>query len=102
MSGIGKRKSTLQKQIEQLSHFLEKAKEYNQKIYRCRKRNSYAKTAPDATFMRMKEDAMKNGQLKPAYNLQHGVDADYVVWLLHSKIQSGKTGSYLHCENKVA
>ena len=35
MSGIGKRKSTLQKQIEQLSHFLEKAKEYNQKIYRC-------------------------------------------------------------------
>ena len=81
VSGIGKRKSTLQKQIEQLSHFLEKAKEYNQKIYRCGKRNSYAKTDPDATFMRMKEDAMKNGQLKPAYNLQHGVDADYVVWL---------------------
>ena len=102
VSGIGKRKATLQKQIEQLSHFLEKVKEYNQKIYRCGKRNSYAKTDPDATFMRMKEDAMKNGQLKPAYNLQHGVDADYVVWLLHSKIQSGKTGSYLHCENKVA
>ena len=81
VSGIGKRKSTLQKQIEQLSHFLEKAKEYNQKIYRCGKRNSYSKTDPDATFMRMKEDAMKNGQLKPAYNLQHGVDADYVVWL---------------------
>ncbi len=78
---VWKRKSTLQKQIEQLSHFLEKAKEYNQKIYRCGKRNSYAKTDPDATFMRMKEDAMKNGQLKPAYNLQHGVDADYVVWL---------------------
>ncbi len=31
--------------------------------------------------MRMKEDAMKNGQLKPAYNLQHGVDSEYVVWL---------------------
>ena len=26
---------------------------------------------PDATFMRMKEDAMRNGQLKPAYNIQH-------------------------------
>ena len=25
----------------------------------------------------MKEDAMKNGQLKPAYNVQHGVDAGY-------------------------
>lgn len=33
-------------------------------------RNSYSKTDPDATFMRMKEDHMKNGQLKPGYNLQ--------------------------------
>ena len=31
--------------------------------------------------MRMKEDAMKNGQLKPAYNVQHGVDAEYITWL---------------------
>ena len=31
----------------------------------------------DATFMRMKEDAMKNGQLKPAYNVHHVVDAGY-------------------------
>ena len=33
-------------------------------------RNSYSRTDPDATFMRLKEDHMKNGQLKPAYNLQ--------------------------------
>lgn len=33
-------------------------------------RNSMSKTDKDATFMRMKEDHMKNGQLKPAYNLQ--------------------------------
>ena len=31
--------------------------------------------------MRMKEDAMKKGQLKPAYNLQHGVDSEYITWL---------------------
>ena len=31
--------------------------------------------------MRMKEDAMLNGQLKPAYILQHGVDSEYVTWL---------------------
>lgn len=31
--------------------------------------------------MRMKEDAMKNGPLKPAYNVQHGVDAEYISWL---------------------
>ncbi len=34
------------------------------------KRNSYSKTDPDATFMRMKEDHMLNGQLKPGYNWQ--------------------------------
>lgn len=32
--------------------------------------NSYSKTDTDATFMRMKDDHMQNGQLKPAYNLQ--------------------------------
>ena len=31
--------------------------------------------------MRMKEDAMMNGQLKPAYNLQHGVDSEYITWI---------------------
>lgn len=35
-----------------------------------RERNSYSKTDSDATFLRMKEDPMKNGQLKPGYNLQ--------------------------------
>lgn len=30
----------------------------------------------------MKEDAMGNGQLKPAYNLQHGVDSEYITWLM--------------------
>lgn len=31
--------------------------------------------------MRMKENAMKNGQLKPVYNVQNGVDAEYITWL---------------------
>lgn len=30
---------------------------------------------------RIKEDAMLNGQLKPAYNVQHGVDAEYITWV---------------------
>ncbi|MBO0466825.1 hypothetical protein JZO73_04670, partial [Enterococcus plantarum] len=33
-------------------------------------RNSYSRTDLDATFMRMKDDHMKNGQLKAGYNLQ--------------------------------
>ena len=48
--------------------------------YICGDRNSYSKTDHDATFMRLKEDAMRNGQLKPAYNVQHGVDSEYIVW----------------------
>lgn len=79
--GIGKRKSPLQKSFETLDKYLDKLKEYNQKIYKCGSRNSYSKTDQDATFMRMKEDAMMNGQLKPAYNLQHGVDSEYITWL---------------------
>lgn len=42
-------------------------------------RNSYAKTDHDATFMRMKEDHMKNGQLKAGYNIQTGTEDQYVV-----------------------
>ena len=79
--GIGKRKTPLQRSIESLEEYIEKLKEYNHKLYVCGSRNSYSKTDTDATFMRMKEDAMLNGQLKPAYNLQHGVDSEYVTWL---------------------
>ena len=79
--GIGKRKTPLQKSIETLESYLNRLKKYNQQIHICAERNSYSKTDHDATFMRMKEDAMGNGQLKPAYNLQHGVDSEYITWL---------------------
>ncbi len=78
--GKGKRKTPLQRAIEQTAYYLEKTKDYAVKLYICGSRNSYAKTDHDATFMRMKEDAMKNGQLKPAYNIQYGVDSEFVVW----------------------
>lgn len=42
-------------------------------------RNSYSKTDRDATFMRVKEDYMRNAQLKPAYNIQNLVDSNYIV-----------------------
>ena len=79
--GCGKRKTQLQRSIETLEEYIDKLKEYNQKIHKCGDRNSYSKTDQDATFMRMKEDHMMNGQLKPAYNLQHGVDSEYITWL---------------------
>ena len=42
-------------------------------------RNSYSKTDPDATFMRMKEDHMLNGQLKPGYNVQISSESQYIL-----------------------
>lgn len=79
--GAGKRKTPLQKSMEALDDYLGRLKKYNQQVHICGERNSYSKTDHDATFMRMKEDAMGNGQLKPAYNLQHGVDSEYITWL---------------------
>ena len=45
----------------------------------CGKRNSYSKTDRDATFMRMKEDHMGNGQLKPGYNVQIGTEDGFAL-----------------------
>ena len=78
--GIGHRKPKLQKQAEKLDEFIRRLEDYQHKLEVCGDRNSYSKTDPDATFMRMKEDAMRNGQLKPAYNVQHAVDSGYIVW----------------------
>lgn len=47
-------------------------------------RGSMSRTDPDATFMRMKEDHMGNGQLNPAYNTQISVDNGVVTnYTLH-------------------
>lgn len=49
-------------------------------------RRSFAKTDVDATFMRMKEDHMGNGQLKAAYNVQTGTENQFVVaFTLHQR-----------------
>ena len=55
-------------------------------------RNSYSKTDHDATFMRMKEDAMLNGQLKPGYNIQMGTENRYIVgYTIHPNPADTKT-----------
>ena len=89
--GAGKRKTPLQRSMETLEDYLSRLKKYNQQIHICGGRNSYSKTDHDATFMRMKEDAMGNGQLKPAYNLQHGVDSEYITWLTIGPQPAGAT-----------
>jgi transposase len=55
-------------------------------------RNSYSKTDQGATFMRMKEDHMKNGQLKPGYNAQISTNNQFVVnYSLHPNPGDTKT-----------
>jgi len=77
--GRGKHKSNIQKLLEALYGYKERQKSYDKSNSLFEGRNSYSKTDKDATFMRMKDDHMRNGQLKPAYNVQLAVEAEYVV-----------------------
>ncbi len=68
--GQGKRKHQLQRDYEKLKDWKNKLENYRRHLKIMGEyRNSYSKTDHDASFMRMKEDHMKNGQLKPAYNI---------------------------------
>ncbi len=79
-SGKGKHKTQLQKDIELLTEYIEKEEKYSQYLGLIgTNRNSMSKTDSDATFMHLKEDHMRNGQLKPAYNIQIGVESEYIV-----------------------
>lgn len=77
--GKGKRKTQLQRDFEQLEEYLERKYKYKEYFAILDGRKSFSKTDTDATFMRMKEDHMLNGQLKPGYNVQIGVESEYIV-----------------------
>ena len=66
-------------------------------------RNSYSKTDKDATFMHMKEDAMKNGQLKPGYNVQVGTCNEFITtWSIHqNRSDQGTLISHLERHKKL-
>ena len=78
--GKGKRKSTEQRRWEELYDLSQRWEGYENSLkIMGQSRNSYSKTDPDATFMRMKDDHMRNGQLKPAYNVQIAVNSEYIT-----------------------
>lgn len=78
--GQGKRKHQLQRDYEQLKDWKTKLETYQEHLeIMGNYRNSYSKTDHDATFMRMKEDHMKNGQLKPAYNIQLSSTSGFII-----------------------
>ena len=76
--GISDKK--LRKTVEKVkSESSPKMQEYEDKLETLGERNSYSKTDPDATFMRMKEDAMNNGQTKPGYNIQIATENQFIT-----------------------
>ena len=79
VTGKGHRKPFLQKAIEMVSGWLERWKKYTQDLHICGDRNSYCKTDHDATFMHMKEDHMRNGQLKPGYNVNVATSEEFII-----------------------
>ena len=82
--GRGKRKSALQRDIELLRELQARKQKYQRYHETFRGRNSFSKTDSDATFMHMKEDHMRNAQLKPGYNVQFGVEGEYITGVLVS------------------
>ena len=87
--GKGKRKPEIQQLYEELEHLGQRLMGYKECFEIMGKdRNSYSKTDLEATFMRMKEDHMLNGQLKPAYNVQIAVENYFIV---HGYISNDRT-----------
>lgn len=66
-------------QVRELGKHRDKLAEYDSRLGRIGERNSMSKTDPDATFMRMKEDAMSNGQTKPGYNVQISTENQFIT-----------------------
>lgn len=82
-----KLKEPTKKQSKELhklqNEYLPKLEKYEKDLHIMDKRNSYSKTDTDATFMRLKDDHMKNGQLKAAYNVQISTENQFIT---HSSI----------------
>ena len=89
--GKGKHKPEIQKLYEELEEYGIRLMEYKECF--CfeimgEDRNSYSKTDLEATFMRMKEYHMLNGQLKPAYNVQIAVENYFII---HGYVSNDQT-----------
>lgn len=79
---------------------LPKLKKYEKQEQQLAEKNSCSKTDPDATFMRMKDDHLGTGQVKPAYNVQTGTENQFIVgYSIHQK--SGDTSHMIPHLNQL-
>ena len=89
VDGKGKRKPEIQQLYEEFESCGERLMGYKESFEIMGKdRNSYSKTDLEATFMRMKEDHMLNGQLKAAYNVQIAVENYFII---HTYVSNDRT-----------
>jgi transposase len=80
LSGNDKASSKAKAKLRYIkNNFVTNLEKYEQQEAILGNRNSYSKTDTEATFMRMKEDHMQNGQLKPAYNTQISTENQIIV-----------------------
>lgn len=80
LSGNDKASSKAKAKLRYIkNNFVANLEKYEQQQTILKGRNSYSKTDTEATFMRMKEDHMQNGQLKPAYNTQISTENQIIV-----------------------
>lgn len=78
--GRGHRKPPEIRERDKAQALLTRWSEYEKKLAILGEgRNSYSKTDPDATFMHMKDDHMRNGQLKPGYNVQFAINSEFIT-----------------------
>jgi Transposase and inactivated derivatives len=97
--GGGKRKTQEQKDIETLHEYTTRLETYESYQAIFGTRNSFSKTDTDATFMRLKEDIMKNGQLKAAYNIQAAISSEYIIDLSISSERNDVNTLIPFCES---
>jgi transposase len=87
------------KELEKLQQeYLPRLAKYEKDLEIMGTRNSYSKTDTDATFMRMKDDHMKNGQLKPAYNAQISTENQFITHISIHQTTTDTTTLASHLE----
>jgi len=92
-------KKVMQKLGYARKNWPENLKKYEQQEKTLGNRNSYSKTDTDATFMRMKEDHMLNGQLKPGYNWQISTENQYILGYTIHQTANDTTTLQSHMES---
>ena len=93
LSGNDKASSKAKAKLRYIkNNFVANLEKYDRQEAILGNRNSYSKTDTEATFMRMKEDHMQNGQLKPAYNTQISTENQIIVnYTMHQNPTDTKT-----------